>query len=176
MLFSGVVDGFALDGETLPGQIERRLIPNGDYAWQLEAETEDGSAMTASGALLIEDGDTPLPVMSEFRISPRIFSPNQDGVADRVGVNVYLEKEVERLDVFLIGADGLRIPISARVEERAYGEAGRHLFDYEGGIDLGVDPPPDGEYLVVAPGARQSRPTHANGRRTDNRSRRQAIR
>ena len=27
---------------------------------------------------------------------------------------------------------------------------GRHLFDYEGGIDLGVDPPPDGAYRVVA--------------------------
>ncbi|MCY3834096.1 MAG: hypothetical protein OXG85_13870 [Chloroflexi bacterium] len=150
VLFSGVVDGFALEGETVHGHIERRLIPNGDYIWELEAQAEGGSTMTASGGLLIEKGDTPLPVMSEFTISPGAFSPNQDGVADRVGVNVYLEKDVERLDVFLVGDDGLRIPISARVEERAYGEAGRHLFDYEGGIDLGVDPPPDGAYRVVA--------------------------
>ena len=126
VLFSGVVDGFELEGESIYGQIERRLIPNGDYSWRLEAETEDGSTMSESGALLIEHGDTPLPIMSEFMISPSVFSPNQDGVADRVGINVYLEKDVERLDVFLIGEDGLRIPISARVDERDYGEAGRH--------------------------------------------------
>ncbi len=150
VLFSGIVDGFLNDGEAVYGEIERRLIPNGNYSWLLEAETDDGNSMSAHGSLLVEAGDTPLPIMSEFSISPAVFSPNQDGIADRVGINIYLEKDVERLDVFLLGAEGLRIPISARVEERQYGEAGRHLFDYEGGIDLGVDPPPDGTYTVVA--------------------------
>jgi len=150
VLFSGVVDGFVHDGETVYGQIERRLVPNSAYRWVLEAQTDQGSAMSVDGSLLVEHGDTPLPLMSEFTVSPNIFSPNQDGIGDRVSINVYLEKDVERLDVFLLGEDGLRIPISARVEERQYGEAGRHLFDYEGGIDLGVDPPPDGAYRVVA--------------------------
>lgn len=150
VLFSGIVDGFLNDGETVYGEIERRLIPNGNYSWLLEAQANDGNSMSARGALLVEAGDTPLPIMSEFAISPAVFSPNQDGIADRVSINVYLEKDVERLDVYLVGAEGLRIPISARVEERLYGEAGRHLFDYEGGIDLGVDPPPDGAYTVVA--------------------------
>lgn len=150
VLFSGVVDGFLVDGEIVPGQIERRLIPNGAYRWRLEAAGGAGDAMSATGALLVENGDTPLPIMSEFSISPSVFSPNQDGVADRVSINVYLEKDVERLDVYLVDEDGARIPISARIEERQYGEAGRHRFDYEGGIDLGVDPPPDGLYRVVA--------------------------
>jgi len=150
VLFSGVVDGYVHEGETVYGQIERRLIPNGNYSWLLEAEADDGAQMSESGMLLVEQGDTPLPIMSEFTVSPNVFSPNQDGVADRVSINVYLEKDVERLDVYLVGTDGVRIPISARVEERQYGEAGRHLFDYEGGIDLGVDPPPDGTYRVVA--------------------------
>lgn len=151
VLFSGVVDGFLLADENLPGQVERRLIPNGRYAWRLEAiGAAGGESMSASGSLNVEDGDTPLPIMSEFAISPSIFSPNQDGVADRVSINVYLEKDVERLDVYLLGPDGARIPISARVEERKYGEAGRHRYDYEGGIDLGADPPPDGAYKVVA--------------------------
>ena len=150
VLFSGVVDGFLVAGEIVPGQIERRLIPNGAYRWRLEAETDEGSSMNADGSLLVEDGDTPLPIMSEFSISPGVFSPNQDGVADRVSINVYLEKDVERLDVYLVDEEGARIPISARIEERQYGEAGRHRFDYEGGIDLGVDPPPDGLYRVVA--------------------------
>ena len=150
VLFSGVVDGFVHEGETVLGVIERRLIPNGAYNWRLEAETDEGASMKADGSLLVERGDTPLPIMSEFSISPSVFSPNQDGVADRVSINVYLEKDVERLDVYLVGEAGLRIPISARIEERQYGEAGRHRFDYEGGIDLGVDPPPDGAYRVVA--------------------------
>ena len=150
VLFSGVVDGFLHDGEQLPGTVERRLIPNGEYSWRLEAVAPGGDSMSATGGLLVEAGDTPLPIMSEFRIAPSEFSPNQDGVADRVSINVYLEKDVERLDVFLLAADGLQIPISARVEERQYGEAGRHRFDYEGGIDLGVDPPADGTYQVVA--------------------------
>lgn len=150
VLFSGVVDGFLLDGESVYGEIERRLIPNGKYSWLLEAQTDEGASMSERGALLVEEGDTPLPIMSEFSISPDLFSPNQDGIADRVSINVYLEKDVARLDVFLVGTDGARIPISSRVEERQYGEAGRHLFDYEGGIDLGVDPPPDGTYRVVA--------------------------
>ncbi len=150
VLFSGVVDGFLNEGETIYGEIERRLIPNGRYTWRLDANAETGGPMSETGTLRVEAGDTPLPIMSEFRIAPDIFSPNQDGVADRVSINIYLEKDVERLDVMLVGPDGARIPISARVEERQYGEAGRHRFDYEGGIDLGVDPPPDGTYQVVA--------------------------
>ncbi len=150
VLFSGVVDGFSYDGENLPGVVQRRLIPNDEYTWRLDAQPADGESMSASGSLIVEEGDTPLPIMSEFAISPPVFSPNQDGVADRVSINIYLEKDVERLDVFLVGPDGARIPISARVEERNYGEAGRHRYDYEGGIDLGADPPPDGAYQVVA--------------------------
>ena len=148
--FSGVVDGFLHAGESVAGTIERRLIPNGSYTWHLQASAEGDEEMRAQGRLVIEDGDTPLPIMSEFAIAPAVFSPNQDGVADRVSINVYLQKDVERLDVFLLGPNNARIPISARIEERSYGEAGRHRFDYEGGIDLGVDPPPDGTYTVVA--------------------------
>ena len=150
VLFSGVVDGYLLNGEQVPGQLERRLIPNGAYTWRLSARTESGEEMSANGVLRIEDGDSPLPIMSSFTVSPPVFSPNQDGIADRVNINVYLEKDVTSLDVFLLGARDARIPISARVEERLYGQAGRHRYDYEGGIDLGADPPPDGSYRVVA--------------------------
>lgn len=150
VLFSGVVDGYLLEGEEVASRLERRLMPNGLYSWRLDAETEAGETMSRSGALLVEEGDSPLPIISIFSVSPMVFSPNQDGIADRVEINVYLEKDVESLDVFLVGSDGARIPISARVEERRYGEAGRHRYDYEGGIDLGADPPPDGDYQVVA--------------------------
>ena len=147
--FSGVVDGYLQAGEAVAGDIERRLMPNGDYQWRLDAQTE-GESMSAEGTLRVEDGDARLPIMSEFAVAPAIFTPNQDGVDDRVSINVYLEKDVERLDVFLLGPGDARIPISARIEDRQYGQAGRHRYDYEGGIDLGVDPPPDGAYTVVA--------------------------
>ncbi len=152
VLFSGIVDGFLLDGETVIGHVERRLLPQGTYTWELNARTESGEDMNAGGRLVIQPGDFPLPVMSTFTVSPSIFSPNQDGVDDRVQINIYLETDVKSLDVYLVDSAGVRIPISARVEERNYGEAGRHRFDYEGGIDLGVDPPPDGTYKVLALG------------------------
>ena len=150
VLFSGVVDGFLRDGEAIPGAIERRLLPDADYLWQFEAREANGASMQKSGSLRIESGDVALPIMSTFTVSPLVFTPNQDGIDDRVQINIYLEKDVASLDVHLVDSAGIRIPISARVEERDYGEAGRHLYDYEGGIDLGADPPADGSYTVVA--------------------------
>lgn len=150
VLFSGVVDGFILADEDIFGDVERRLMPNGTYTWQLTATEESGELITATGTLIVQDGDSPLPIISIFTVAPDIFTPNQDGIDDRVEINVYLEKDVESLDVFLLDPSNIRIPISARVEERAYGEAGRHRYDYEGGIDLGADPPPDGTYRVIA--------------------------
>src|SRR5262245_38800535 len=31
--FSGVVDGYTLPGETIAGEVRRRLLPDGTYAW-----------------------------------------------------------------------------------------------------------------------------------------------
>lgn len=148
VLFSGVVDGFTLPDEDIAGTIERRLLPDGVYTWRLIA-TNDDESDEATGTLTIRDADSPLPEITVFTVGPTIFTPNQDGIDDRVEINVYLEKEAE-LSVFLVGEDGREIPISARKEGRLPGEAGRHIFDYEGGIDLGADPPRDGTYTVVA--------------------------
>jgi hypothetical protein len=149
VLFSGIVDGYSKPDENLPNTIERRLLDNGTYTWTLTATESDNTPQTTTGTLVIENADTPLPLISSFSVGPTVFSPNQDGIADRVDIEVYLEKEAD-LRVFLLDANGIEIPISARKEGRKEGEAGRHIFDYEGGVDLGADPPADGTYQVFA--------------------------
>jgi hypothetical protein len=147
--FSGVVDGFVVPGEAIANRVERRLLPNGAYRWVLEATGDDGEAQVVEGVLNISEADSPLPLISSFSVGPQVFTPNQDGIDDRVEILVYLEQPAD-LRVFLRDDAGREIPVSARKEGRKPGEAGRHVFDYEGGVDLGSDPPPDGTYAVLA--------------------------
>lgn len=148
--FSGVVNGFVLEGETFPEMsIERRLLPAGTYTWTLTARDEDGESQSISGSLRIEDVDAQLPLLSFFEVSSAVFTPNQDGVRDRVRVNIYLEKPAE-LQVFLQDQDGVRRYLSERLLGRAEGEAGNHEYDYDGDVDNGFEPPPDGAYTLFA--------------------------
>jgi hypothetical protein len=148
--FSGVVDGYTLPDEQFPDdvQIERRLIPDGRYTWRFIAETAD-EREERTGTLTITDADAPLPLLTTFTIGTDVFTPNQDGVDDRVFINVYLEKAAD-LRVFLLDEQGIEQPIAQRREGSREGEAGRYTFDYDGGVDLGQDPPPDGTYNVIA--------------------------
>jgi hypothetical protein len=149
VLFSGVVGGYTLPQENIDGEVLRRLIPDGAYTWKLTAVAEDGALDERSGTFVVQNADSPLPELVEFTVSPQVFTPNQDGISDRTQVNVYLAKEAD-LSVYLQGENDARIFIPERLEGRKPGEAGRHIFDYEGGVDLGADPPPDGSYTVVA--------------------------
>jgi hypothetical protein len=147
--FSGVVDGLVLSDESIAGTVVQRLLPNGSYTWRLRADgTERAESGEMSGLLTVKDADNALPQMTVFSAAPEVFSPNQDGIEDRAAINVYLTKEAE-LTVYLEGR-GERFYIPERQEGRKLGEAGRHLFDYDGGIDRGSDPPPDGVYKVAA--------------------------
>lgn len=146
--FSGVVDGYTLPGEDIPGIVERRLLPNDDYTWRLIAENET-EREEASGTLTIAEADVPLPIMSSFTLGNDVFTPNQDGVTDRVVINIYLEKEAD-LSVYLATEDGQQYPIAEQTVVAQGDDARRHTFDYAGGVDLGQDPPPDGVYNVVA--------------------------
>jgi len=149
LAFSGVVDGYVLDGETFEADIARRLIPDGAYTWTLSAEAVEGEESGQfEGMLTVSGSDTELPQLTGFSISPRIFTPNQDGIADRVAINAYLTKAADVVG-YLIDANGERYYLSPRELENRAGEVGWQEFDYEGGVDIGADPPPDGEYAVV---------------------------
>lgn len=148
--FGGVVDGYTLPAETYDFTIVKRMLPDGVYTWEIRAETDDGEIATATGTLIIQDADTVLPGIRGFSISPKTFSPNQDGIDDRVCMNLTLEKDVESLRVYLEGLDGTPHAIPEDEKVTPANAKGWHTYDYDGGIDAGADPPPDGIYTVFA--------------------------
>ncbi len=148
--FSGVVDGFSRDDDPpFEGIIERRLIPNGLYTWTFIAQNEDDGVKTFTGTLTVRDGDPQLPLISAFEVSSAYFTPNQDGIRDRIRVNVFLEKAAD-LVVYLEDVAGARTYLAERLLGREPGEEGNHEFDYDGGVDDGFEPPEDGIYQLVA--------------------------
>lgn len=148
--FSGVVDGYTLPDEPISGEVLRRLIPDGNYTWTMTAVDEAGASLTRTGTLTVQDGDAPLPEITEFTVAPHVFTPNQDGIADRTQVNLYLTKDAH-LDVYIVPVGGgAPIYMPERIEETEAGQAGRHTYDYDGGVDLGANPPPDGDYTLIA--------------------------
>ena len=48
VLFSGVVEGYRLPDEMIDGEIIARLLPDGDYAWTIEASDSRGNVETVS--------------------------------------------------------------------------------------------------------------------------------
>jgi hypothetical protein len=134
--FGGVVDG--------------AMLPDGAYNWVVEAVGDDGQSASQQGQLIIENADTQKPELQGFSVYPQVFTPNQDGIDDRVTINYSLTKEAE-VSVYLIAPDGeTRYPIAEKERDVKPGQPGFHTYDYEGGVDLGADPPPDGLYTVHA--------------------------
>ena len=112
VLFSGIVDGYTLAGENILGEVQTRLIPSGTYTWVIQARNDDETAQ-ATGTLEVANADSQLPVISSFSINPGVFTPNQDGVSDRVDINVYLEKSAQ-LSVYLVDSTGQKYYLAER--------------------------------------------------------------
>jgi hypothetical protein len=125
------------------------LLPNGLYTCVLEATDDAGERQKFETELTVKDADTVRPEMRGFSVHPATFTPNQDGLDDRVTINYYLSKEAE-VKVYLIGPEDERYPIAEKEREVEPGQPGFHTYDYEGGVDMGADPPPDGTYTVKA--------------------------
>lgn len=150
VLFSGVVDGFKREGEEISGEVLRRLLPDGEYRWVVEAtDLLTGRVDEIAGTLVIADGDAVLPDLWNFTVSPEVFTPNQDGIDDLIWINLYVPKQAE-LSVYLIDEAGTRYYVPESQQDAAPGEGGRHIFQWDGGVDMGKDPPPDGTYTVLA--------------------------
>jgi hypothetical protein len=134
--FSGVVDG--------------AMLPDGTYTWVVEAVADDGETSSQKGQLVIQEADIEKPMLEGFSVYPQVFTPNRDGINDRVDINYYLTKQAE-VSVYLVAPDGeTKYPIAEVERDIEPGQPGFHTYDYEGGVDLGAEPPPDGLYTVQA--------------------------
>lgn len=136
-LFNGIIDG--------------RMLADGAYTWRLTATpVEGGPPATSEGRLTIQGADRTRPDIGEFTVTPDVFSPNQDGINDRVTVSYVLAKQAT-VRVFLEDQKGRFV---ASLLEKKHGpvepgEPGRHQYDYDAGVDADAPPPPDGQYNVV---------------------------
>ena len=130
------------------GVIENRLLPDGRYTCVLEAVADNGERAKAELPLTIQGGEPTAIEIRNLSIYPTTFTPNRDGISDRVTIGYSLNKEATKVQVYLLDAKGNRYPIPED-KIRPFGQPGRHEHDYEGGVDLGATPPPDGTYTVV---------------------------
>jgi len=130
------------------GVIGNRLLPDGSYDCVLRAVADNGKMAEVVLPLTIEDGEPNYIEIRNLNIYPTTFTPNRDGINDRVTIAYYLTKEATSVQVYLLDEKGNRYPIPEdRI--RPMGQAGNHEHDYEGGVDLGATPPADGTYTVV---------------------------
>lgn len=150
VLFSGVVDGYTLPGETIEGEILARLLQNDDYTWTIGVTDNKGKKEEVSGFLAIRNADNLLPEIRNFSLDRHVFSPNQDGIDDRIQIQFFLPKEVVQTRVFVEAADGSELPVAEVERGVKPGSPGRHYFDYEAGVDNKATPPPDGTYKIAA--------------------------
>jgi hypothetical protein len=150
VLFGGVIDG--------------QLLADGAYTWVIEATDEAGQSQSAQGQFVVQDGDKLAPQITQFTIFPKEFTPNRDSISDRVTINVALNKAATLLVTLQNElCHGSQTPpadnptlvcTSYPLQEkegaaRKSGEAGLHEYDYDAGVDLGAEPPPDGTYVVT---------------------------
>jgi len=177
VLWGGVIDEprTLADGEEGAAgaqELLSRVLPDGRYTWRIAASEEsaagaeaaDGAGAAAgaesaapvavvTGTIVLEGGDSTLPLLNNFAVVPETFRPNQDGLRDDwVSVSYYLTKDVSSMLVYLTdpNAPDLRYFIAETPGEVEPTERGHHDLRYEGGVDLNAEPPPDGDYLVVA--------------------------
>ncbi len=150
VLFSGVVNGYRLPEEHIDGEIIARLLQDGEYTWTIEATNNQGRVDSTNGSISIEEADNVLPELRDFGLDRKLFTPNQDGISDRVQIQFFLPKEVVHTRVFLLTPGGGEVPVAELERGVRTGEPGWHIFDYEGGVDNNATPPADGTYPVIA--------------------------
>lgn len=136
----------------LGGAVNDRVLPDGQYTVVIAAKDGAGQSAQVARQLTIHQADSTPPALQNFTVFPARFTPNQDGIDDRVMIRYWLTKPA-RVDVYL--TDGKRRYEVAEkrtticIQDNQFC-VGAHEYDYDGGIDLLATPPPDGTYDVIA--------------------------
>ena len=134
------------------GAVNDRVLPDGRYTVVVAAKDAAGQIAQAEKTLTITQADSTPPGFLNFTVYPDRFTPNQDGIDDRVTIRYYLTKPAQ-VDVYL--SDGKkRYEVAEKKTTICVADekfcVGAHEYDYDGGIDLLATPPPDGTYDVIA--------------------------
>ncbi|MFQ5594481.1 MAG: carboxypeptidase regulatory-like domain-containing protein [Anaerolineae bacterium] len=134
------------------GSIEGRVLADGTYTIVVEAsDPNTGETQREERQLTITGGDTTLPNLDNFTVFPEEFTPNQDGIGDRIAISYHLAKPAD-VRVWIEDSNGAFVdsPLEEQESIIAPGEPGYHRYDYDAGVDADAPPPPDGDYRVVA--------------------------
>jgi hypothetical protein len=138
---------------TFTGAIDNRVLSDGQYTVVVEAkDAATQETARSEKKLTITGADSTPPQLSNFSVFPDTFTPNQDGIDDRVTIRYWLTKPAQ-VDVYL--TDGKkRYEVAEKKTTLCLKDgqscAGAHEYDYDGGIDLLAAPPPNGVYTVIA--------------------------
>lgn len=153
VLWGGVIDDSeVVDNGSGPQEILGRVLPDGDYTWTISATDDAGNNESSSGSIRLSQSDTTIPQIQNFAVVPNLFQPNQDGIADRVSISYFLSEDVNLLRLYLVQPDQptVRFALGGDFGLQEPTKMGGFSFSYDGGVDLNAEPPPDGNYLVVA--------------------------
>lgn len=148
------------------GAIDGQVLPDGEYTWVVEAVDEaSGEKERVDGRLIVIGADSLGPQIEDFTVFPEVFTPNQDGINDRITISYRLLEQAE-VEVYLRDTGGRHYPVGlpkTRWDEDDFDlegspskvelEPGLWEYDYDGGIDMGASPPADGHYTVVVQAA-----------------------
>lgn len=135
-----------------PEEILSQVLPDGQYRWTIEADDGNGKPESVSGDIVLQNADTQMPELHNFAVVPQTFTPNQDAIDDRVSISYYLNKDVTNPPVVYLedpAQPGVHFIIPEKPGVAKQTERGYHAYDYDGGVDLNAEPPPDGQYKLV---------------------------
>ncbi|MFQ5854892.1 MAG: carboxypeptidase regulatory-like domain-containing protein [Anaerolineae bacterium] len=134
------------------GSVGGRVLADGTYAVVVEAiDPDTGETKREQHQLTIVGADTTLPTPEDFAVFPEEFTPNQDGIGDRVTISYHLAKPAD-VRLWIEDANGAFVDSPLEEQETIIGpgEPGYHRYDYDAGVDANAPPPPDGAYRVIA--------------------------
>jgi hypothetical protein len=83
------------------GVVENRLLPDGRYTCAVQAVADDGERARVDVPLTVQGGEPTQIEIRNLNIYPTSFTPNRDGINDRVTIAYYLTKEASSVQVYL---------------------------------------------------------------------------